>query len=97
MVKGYTAPEWSGLETAGFSQEYQRGQGFQLHHRSFWQRAPWTWQRRSKISERPVRLLIVDSVTAHFRAEYVGRGTLADRQQNLNKHLHDLMRFGRPE
>lgn len=41
----------------------------------------------------PVRLLIVDSLTAHFRAEYVGRGTLADRQQKLNKHLHDLIRF----
>jgi len=41
-----------------------------------------------------VHLLIVDSVTAHFRAEYVGRGTLADRQQKLKKHLHDLMRFG---
>jgi len=24
----------------------------------------------------------------------VGRGTLADRQQKLNRHLHDLMRFG---
>ncbi|MDY6964829.1 MAG: DNA repair and recombination protein RadA [Halobacteriota archaeon] len=46
-----------------------------------------------KDSEKPVRLLIVDSVTAHFRAEYVGRGTLADRQQKINKHLHDLMRF----
>jgi DNA repair protein RadA len=44
-------------------------------------------------TNRPVRLLIVDSVTAHFRAEYVGRGTLADRQQKLNKHLHGLMRF----
>ncbi|HIP25864.1 MAG TPA: DNA repair and recombination protein RadA [Archaeoglobus profundus] len=43
---------------------------------------------------RPVRLLIVDSLTSHFRAEYIGRGTLADRQQKLNKHLHDLMRFG---
>jgi len=42
---------------------------------------------------KPVRLLIVDSLTSHFRAEYVGRGTLADRQQKLNKHLHDLMRF----
>ncbi len=41
-----------------------------------------------------VRLLIVDSLMAHFRAEYVGRGTLADRQQKLNKHLHDLLRFG---
>ncbi|RLI76776.1 DNA repair and recombination protein RadA [Archaeoglobales archaeon] len=41
-----------------------------------------------------VRLLIVDSLTSHFRAEYVGRGTLADRQQKLNRHLHDLMKFG---
>ncbi len=47
-----------------------------------------------KDSEKPVRLLIVDSLTAHFRAEYVGRGTLADRQQKLNKHLHGLQRFG---
>jgi DNA repair protein RadA len=46
-----------------------------------------------KKSGKPVRLLIVDSLTAHFRAEYVGRGTLADRQQKLNKHLHTLMRF----
>ncbi|HMB44790.1 MAG TPA: DNA repair and recombination protein RadA, partial [Candidatus Methanoperedens sp.] len=37
-----------------------------------------------KDTDRPVRLLIVDSLTAHFRAEYVGRGTLADRQQMLN-------------
>lgn len=44
-------------------------------------------------TDRPVRLLIVDSLTAHFRAEYVGRGTLADRQQKLNKHMHDLMKF----
>ncbi|MFC6989798.1 DNA repair and recombination protein RadA [Haloplanus sp. GCM10025708] len=45
-------------------------------------------------TEWPVRLLSVDSLTAHFRAEYVGRGELADRQQKLNKHLHDLMRVG---
>ncbi|WP_336035652.1 DNA repair and recombination protein RadA [Halobacterium yunchengense] len=42
----------------------------------------------------PVRLLCVDSLTAHFRAEYVGRGELADRQQKLNKHLHDLDKVG---
>ena len=47
-----------------------------------------------KDSGKPVRLLIVDSLTAHFRAEYVGRGTLADRQQKLNKHMHELLRFG---
>ncbi|WP_049898998.1 DNA repair and recombination protein RadA [Natrinema sp. J7-1] len=45
-------------------------------------------------SEYPVRLLCVDSLTAHFRAEYVGRGELADRQQKLNKHLHDLDKVG---
>jgi DNA repair protein RadA len=48
----------------------------------------------SQDGEFPVRLLSVDSLTAHFRAEYVGRGELADRQQKLNKHLHDLMRVG---
>ncbi|OGS40179.1 MAG: DNA repair and recombination protein RadA [Euryarchaeota archaeon RBG_13_31_8] len=40
------------------------------------------------------RLLVVDSLTAHFRAEFVGRGTLADRQQKLNRHMHDLLRWG---
>ncbi|EMA66008.1 DNA repair and recombination protein RadA [Halorubrum aidingense JCM 13560] len=44
--------------------------------------------------EWPIRIVCVDSLTAHFRAEYVGRGELADRQQKLNKHLHDLMRIG---
>jgi DNA repair protein RadA len=48
----------------------------------------------SQDDEFPVRLLCVDSLTAHFRAEYVGRGELAERQQKLNKHLHDLMRVG---
>ncbi|WP_332897616.1 MULTISPECIES: DNA repair and recombination protein RadA [unclassified Haladaptatus] len=48
----------------------------------------------SQETDWPVRLLSVDSLTAHFRAEYVGRGQLAQRQQKLNKHLHDLMRVG---
>jgi DNA repair protein RadA len=37
-----------------------------------------------------IRLVIVDSLTAHFRAEYVGREALASRQQKLNQHLHTL-------
>jgi len=45
--------------------------------------------------ERPVRLLVVDSLTGHFRAEYVGRGALAERQQKLNKHMHSLLKFAR--
>ena len=44
--------------------------------------------------EYPVRLVCIDSLTAHFRAEYVGRGELANRQQKLNKHLHDIERVG---
>ncbi|MEE9592170.1 MAG: DNA repair and recombination protein RadA [Thermoplasmata archaeon] len=42
----------------------------------------------------PIQLFVVDSMTSHFRAEYVGRGVLAERQQLLNRHIHDLMRFG---
>lgn len=38
-------------------------------------------------------LLIVDSVSSHFRAEYAGRGTLAERQQTLNHHLSILNRI----
>jgi DNA repair protein RadA len=38
----------------------------------------------------PVRLVVVDSLMAHFRAEYVGREMLAERQQKLNRHLMDL-------
>ncbi|RME52461.1 DNA repair and recombination protein RadA [Candidatus Woesearchaeota archaeon] len=40
-----------------------------------------------------VRVVIVDSLTAHFRAEFVGRGTLAERQQKLNKHMHTLSKI----
>jgi len=40
-----------------------------------------------------IRLIVVDSLTAHFRAEFVGRGTLATRQQKLNRHMHTLLRL----
>jgi DNA repair protein RadA len=41
----------------------------------------------------PIKILIIDSLTAHFRAEYSGRGQLADRQQKLNRYLHNLMKL----
>src|SRR3989339_278807 len=41
----------------------------------------------------PIKIVIVDSLTAHFRAEFAGRGQLADRQQKLNRYLHDLMKL----
>jgi DNA repair protein RadA len=37
-----------------------------------------------------VKMIIVDSLTSHFRAEFIGRGMLANRQQKLNRHLKDL-------
>ena len=39
------------------------------------------------------KLLVVDSLTSLFRSEFIGRGTLATRQQKLNKHLHQLLRI----
>lgn len=40
-----------------------------------------------------VRLVVVDSLTSHFRAEFIGRGTLAERQQKLNRHMHALSKI----
>jgi len=47
------------------------------------------------VKENGIRLIIVDSLTSHFRSEYLGREMLAERQQKLNKHLHKLIRLGR--
>lgn len=45
------------------------------------------------IEQHNVKLLIVDSAVAHYRAEFLGRGTLAERQQRLNKFMHMLLRI----
>lgn len=45
------------------------------------------------VPKNEVRLVVLDSVTSHFRAEYPGREHLAERQQKLNMHLHQLMRL----
>jgi DNA repair protein RadA len=42
------------------------------------------------VEREQVKLLVVDSLTSHFRAEYHGREMLAERQQKLNRHLMDL-------
>jgi len=47
------------------------------------------------IQENNVRLIIVDSLTSHFRSEYLGREMLAERQQKLNSHMHRLVRLAR--
>jgi len=45
------------------------------------------------IKNNGVKLLIIDSLTSHFRSEYLGRDTLVTRQQRLNSHLHKLERL----
>jgi len=45
------------------------------------------------IEKYQAKLLIVDSIISLHRAEYVGRGTLANRQQRLNKMIHRLLRL----
>ncbi len=45
------------------------------------------------IKENKIGLIIIDSLTSHFRADFIGRGELAPRQQKLNRHLHHLQRL----
>ena len=40
-----------------------------------------------------VKVVVVDSLTSQFRSEYVGRGTLAGRQQKINKHMASLSKL----
>jgi len=42
------------------------------------------------IGKENIRLIVVDSLMAHFRSEYVGRESLAERQQTLNQYLKEL-------
>ncbi len=44
------------------------------------------------IKENNIKLIVVDSAVGLFRAEYLGRGTLSERQQRLNKFMHLLTR-----
>jgi len=44
------------------------------------------------IEELNIGLIIVDSLIAHFRGEYIGRGTLAVRQQTIGNYLELLQR-----
>jgi DNA repair protein RadA len=45
------------------------------------------------IKDKGVKLLVVDSLTAHFRSEYPGRENLVARQQRLNMFMHELLRL----
>ncbi|VVB58692.1 DNA repair and recombination protein RadA [Candidatus Anstonella stagnisolia] len=45
------------------------------------------------VKQHNIKLIVVDSLTSHFRADYIGRGALGDRQQKLNKHIHALQKL----
>ena len=45
------------------------------------------------IRESNIKLLVVDSAVGLFRSEYLGRGTLSERQQRLNRFVHLLVRI----
>lgn len=45
------------------------------------------------VKKEKVKVIIVDSLTSSFRSDYTGRGTLANRQQKLNRHLHALQKL----
>jgi DNA repair protein RadA len=44
------------------------------------------------ISNSKIKLLIVDSMTSHYRVDYAGRSKLPQKQQKLNKYMHMLLR-----
>jgi DNA repair protein RadA len=45
------------------------------------------------IESKNIKLLVLDSAISHYRAEYLGRGTLSERQQKINKLMHMLIRI----
>jgi len=45
------------------------------------------------VKEKNIKLVIVDSLMAQFRSEFIGRGQLAGRQQKLNKHMRTLQKL----
>src|SRR5918998_6125729 len=45
------------------------------------------------IDDFKVKMIIIDSIISLHRAEFAGRGTLADRQQRLNSIMHKLVKI----
>ncbi len=82
--------EAAGLDTEEVLEKIKIARAYSSDHQMF------LVEKISELIEEekvPVKLVIIDSLTGLFRAEYVGRGTLAARQQKLNRHLHDLQRL----
>ncbi|MBE0524061.1 MAG: DNA repair and recombination protein RadA [Methanosarcinales archaeon] len=94
MLAGVSSRTGEEYDPEEFLQNIHVARAYNSNHQILLAESATQLAEEFKDSGKPVRLLIVDSLTAHFRAEYVGRGTLADRQQKLNKHMHELLKFG---
>ncbi len=80
--------EGKGLDPDGVLQNIFVAKAFNAEHQMLLvEKAP------EAIEEHNVKLIVTDSLTSKFRSEFVGRGTLANRQQKLNKHLHSLQKL----
>lgn len=93
MVEGRAHAHGLELDPEDFLKNIHVARAYNSNHQMLLADSAVDLANELKETEKPVRLLIVDSVTSHFRAEYIGRGTLSDRQQKLNKHLHALQKF----
>ena len=47
----------------------------------------------ARFSEEPFKLLIIDSIMAHFRVDFTGRGELSERQQKLGQFCSKLQKI----
>ncbi|HEX6672856.1 MAG TPA: DNA repair and recombination protein RadA [Nitrososphaeraceae archaeon] len=45
------------------------------------------------IENNNIKLLVLDSAISHYRAEYLGRAMLSERQQKINRLMHILIRI----
>lgn len=82
--------EHKGLEPANVLKRIIYAEGYTSEHQ-----AELLENADEVIKENNVRLIVVDSLTGHFRSEYIGRENLAPRQQKLNQHMHKLIRLAR--
>ncbi len=74
------------LEPAGILQRIIIGRAYNTDHQLVLGE-----EIAKQVREKDIRLVIVDSLTSHFRSEYIGKNTLVERQQKLNRHLHQLL------
>lgn len=45
------------------------------------------------LSKSKIKLIVIDNLVSHFRSELCGRAGLIERQQRLNRHIHQLLKI----